>query len=200
MNDDDLYDDYEDEEQDEAQEQILQSLRRLRQVIEHANWFHRLGQPLGGDTTSLAEAYIDHLGFPGTWVAAVPDWEHAAIAAENPEINSESWEAEEQLRAHLTSEAVMAFGEDALFEALEAITAVAQPVIAEAAGQAANMWGVEDDAIIEACIGSALQACFAAALVIAAEEEEDHPCALKFALFEAGHWPIGIAGQSFNIF
>ena len=189
-----------DDEFDEEIEHVVQSLTRLRHVIEQAHWFRRLGQPLGGEEQSLAQDYVEQLGFPGTWIAAVPDWEHAAIAAENPEINSEGWEAEEQLRAHLTSEAMMILGEQALADALEAITASAQPTIVAAVEAAANMWGVEDDAILEACAGAALQACYNAALVIAAEEEENHPCALKFALFEAGHWPIGIAGQSFNIF
>jgi len=189
-----------DEEIDEEIALVLTGLRRLRTVIEHTDWFHRLGQPLGGITTGLAEDYVNLLGFPGTWVATVADWEHAAIAAENPDINSDSWEAEEQLRAHLTIEATMIFGEQELQDALEAITATAGPIIFDAAANAAAMWGVEDDAIVEACAGAALQACYNAALVIAAEEEESHPCALKFALFEAGHWPIGIAGQSFNIF
>jgi hypothetical protein len=189
-----------DEEIDEEVALILSGLRRLRTVIEHADWFHHLGQPLGGITTGIAEDYVNMLGFPGTWVAAVPDWEHAAIAAENPEINSDSWEAEEQLRVHLTSEATVIFGEQELHDALEAITTTAGPVIFDAAANAAGMWGVSDDALVEACAGAALQACYNAALVIIAEEEETHPCALKFALFEAGHWPIGIAGQSLNIF
>jgi hypothetical protein len=200
LSEQDQSDNASDEEIDEEVALILSSLRRLRSVIEHADWFHRLGQPLGGITTGLAEDYVSLLGFPGTWVASVADWEHAAIAAENPEINSDSWEAEEQLRVHLTSEATMIFGEQELHDALEAITITAGPIIFDAAANAAAMWGVDDDGIVEACAGAALQACYNAALVIVAEEEETHPCALKFGLFEAGHWPIGIVGQSFNIF
>ena len=192
-----LDDDFED---DEEKEIILLALRRLRSVIEQADWFHQLGQPMGGDTRLLAEGFVSQLGFPDAWVAPVADWEHAAVAAENPDINSDSWEAEEQLRMHLTSEASLIFTEAELHDALEAITSTAGPVIFNAASNVANMWGVDDDAIIEACGGAALQACYNAALVIMAAEEEDHPCALKFALFEAGHWPIGIAGQSFNVF
>jgi len=191
---------YEDVEDEAEEEFVLVALRRLRSVIEHANWFHRLGQPMGEDTRRMAEDFVSQLGFPDAWVASVADWEHAAIAAENPDINSDSWEAEEQQRIHLTNEAAIAFGEDRLQDALEAITATAGPIIFDAAANVAVMWGVEDDAIVEAAAGSALQACYNAALVIASEEEESHPFALKFALFEAGHWPVGIAGQTFNIF
>ena len=200
MSEQDSYEVEDDLEEDDEEDIVLLSLRRLRSVIEHADWFHRLGQPLGGETRQLAEDYVSHLGFPDAWVASVADWEHAAIAAENPEINSDSWEAEEQQRAHLTSEAALVFGEQELQDALEAITSIAGPIIFNAAANVAAMWGVEDDAIVEACAGAALQACYNAALVIAAEEEETHPCALKFAIFEAGHWPIGIAGHSFNVF
>ena len=186
--------------EDEDQQIILQALQRLRSVIEHADWFHSLGQPLSSETRIIAEDYVAQLGFPGTWVAPVADWDLAATAAENPEFNSESWEAEEQLRAHLTQEAISIFGEQELQDALEAITSTAGPILFNAASNVANMWGIDDDAVVEACAGAALQACYNAALVIAAGEEAGHPCSLKFALFEAGHWPIAITGQSLNIF
>lgn len=187
-------------ERDEDQERIIMALAQLRVVIEQADWFHRLGQPLNDDTRIIAEDYVAQLGFPGVWVSGVTDWETAASTAENPEINSESWEAEETLRVHLTQEALLFLGEEDLGQALDAITTSASPIIFEAAANVANMWGVDDDEIIEACAGAALQACYNAALVIAAGEEEDHPCALKFALYETGHWPIAITGQTLNLF
>jgi hypothetical protein len=61
-------------------------------------------------------------------------------------------------------------------------------------------WGIEDEEILRAAIGQALQSCYQAALVIAAGEEEDHPFAQKFRLYENGHWPLGVAGTTLNIF
>ena len=60
--------------------------------------------------------------------------------------------------------------------------------------------GIEDQELIRATAGSALQSCHQAALVLAAGEEDTHPFALKYRLFEHGHWPIAITGSSFNIF
>ena len=60
--------------------------------------------------------------------------------------------------------------------------------------------GIEDQELIRAATGSALQSCHQAALVLAAGEEDAHPFALKYKLFEQGHWPIAITGSSFNIF
>jgi hypothetical protein len=54
--------------------------------------------------------------------------------------------------------------------------------------------------VIMAAVGAATQACHVAALVVLAAEEEDHSMALKFRLFEAGHWPLGVTGNSFHLF
>jgi len=37
-------------------------------------------------------------------------------------------------------------------------------------------------------------------MVIAAGGEADHPLALKYQVFETGFWPLGIMGNSYNIF
>ena len=61
---------------------------------------------------------------------------------------------------------------------------------------------VADEEILRAAMGAGVQICHLAALVLLSghEDLEDHPFFHKFRLFEAGHWPIGIAGSSFNIF
>ena len=48
--------------------------------------------------------------------------------------------------------------------------------------------------------GAAAQAAYQAALVLATDGEADHPFALKFRLFEAGRLPLGITGNTFNLF
>jgi hypothetical protein len=64
----------------------------------------------------------------------------------------------------------------------------------------AAIWDVENENLMNAAAGAAVQASHHAALVLAADVEEEHPLALKFRLFEMGRWPIGIAGSTFNIF
>ncbi len=56
------------------------------------------------------------------------------------------------------------------------------------------------EALLKAMVGSAVQACHQAALVLASGTEDDHPFTAKFGLYESGRWPISISGSSFNIY
>ena len=59
-----------------------------------------------------------------------------------------------------------------------------------------------DEELLRAAIGAVAQASYHSALVLAAEHEEPdlHPFSLKFRLFEAGRWPMGVIGRSFHLF
>ena len=188
----------EDLEDDEAP--ALEALAKLEEVIVRVSWFSRLGQPLGDDVLALAQAYLDQLGFPDATPVPAGDWDEAAYAAENTDLNSEGWEVEEQLRADLSREALLYTDEAALAEALDRITQLAGSQALEAAQTASTLWPVADDAMVDVAIGHAVQAAYHAGLVLAAQAVEDHPFALKFQLFERGHWPIALTGRSFHIF
>jgi hypothetical protein len=185
---------------DEDQLAALTAIRRLGDVVARIPWFSRIGQPLSDEERDLAQRYLDMLGFPDAAPATVEDWTEAGDAADSTDLNSEGWEVEEQLRADLSREALDYFDEDTLSDTLAYITETAGPLVVEAIGSAASLWPVEDDAVIEAATGAAVQACYTAALVLAAQAVEEHPFALKFRLFELGRWPIGLSGRSFNIF
>lgn len=185
---------------DDDQLAALTAIRRLGEVVGRVPWFSRIGLPLSAEERDLAQRYLDMLGFPDASPAPVEDWTDAGDAASNTDLNSEAWEVEEQLRADLSREALDFFDEETLSDTLSFITETAGPVIVEGIAGAASLWPIEDDAVIEAATGAAVQMCYQAALVLAAQAVEDHPFALKFRLFELGRWPIGLSGRSFNIF
>ena len=185
---------------DEDQLAALTAIRRLAEVVSRVPWFSRIGLPLSPEERDLAQRYLDMLGFPDASPAPVEDWTDAGDAASNTDLNSEGWEVEEQLRADLSREALDYFDEETLSDTLSFVTETAGPVVVESIASAASLWPVEDDAVIEAATGAAVQICYQAALVLAAQAVEDHPFALKFRLFEQGRWPIGLSGRSFNIF
>jgi hypothetical protein len=193
-------DDDEDYGLDDDQLAALTAVRRLGEVVSRVPWFSRIGLPLSAEERDLAQRYLDMLGFPDASPTPVEDWTEAGDAASNLDLNSEGWEVEEQLRADLSREALDYFDEDTLADTLSFITEAAGPVAVEAIAGAASLWPIEDDAVIEAATGAAVQICYQAALVLAAQAVEDHPFALKFRLFELGRWPISLSGRSFNIF
>jgi hypothetical protein len=178
----------------------LRGVARFARMVRNVAWFATLGEPLSAAERDDAEAYVSALGFPDADVALVADWEEAEAAIRNPGWNSDWWEAEEQLRAGLIADAMEQISEDELLVALTAVTSAASEVVHGAAAVAAARAGVADQALIRAAAGAATQGAYQAALVLAAGADDMHPFALKYRLFEAGHWPLGIVGSTFNLY
>lgn len=178
----------------------LVAVARFARGIARVAWFAHVGDPLDEVVRADAEAYLAALGYPEVFVADVAGWSEAEIAATNPDWNAVWWETEEQMRAGLATEAIALVGEADMNAALAHVGAEVAKVIPDAAAAAARRGGAEDDALIGATAGAGAQACFQAALVLAAAAEPDHPFAFKFRLFEAGRWPIGVIGETFHLF
>ena len=178
----------------------LAAVSRFARFTKSVSWFAGVGLPLGDSEMQDARDYADALGFPDAGVAGVADWEEAESMAQSPDWNTAWWEAEEQLRAALTAEALERMSEDDFMLAMTNVTAKASDMVHGAAAVAAARAGVSDEALIRAAAGAATQACYQAALVLAADAGEDHAFAIKFRLFEAGRWPLGIVGNTLGIF
>ncbi len=180
--------------------QRLTQLAEFTQRLNDVPWFTRVGMALEPDEEDVAEAYLSAAGFPGAGIGLIESWNDAAQIAENPEWNSDWWEAEEQLRAALTTQAVERLGEDAVAKAGEYLAGETITMIGEAITVACALGGVDDVEVQQAATGAACQAAYQAVLVILAGAGEDHPFALKYRLFELGRWPLGVAGGTFNLF
>ncbi|MFC3053651.1 hypothetical protein [Kordiimonas pumila] len=178
----------------------MRSVAPFLKVAEKVRWFRSLGERPHAYSVGLARDYADILGFPDADPVFLPEWEDAAYAAENPEINSSAWEAEEQLRASLTDDVLLAIDEDTLNMVMTHIAQTVTPAIDAAAQEAKEFLRIEDDEFVQAAAGAAAQACYQAALVGMANPEDDHPFVKRFQLFEQGHWPIAIIGNSFLIY
>jgi hypothetical protein len=178
----------------------LKSIAPFLAVAENVHWFRTLGERPYKETKTAARDYADLLGFPEADPVFLPEWEDAAAAAENTEYNSPAWEAEEQQRAILTADVLDVIDEHTLEMVMTHIVSTLTPIIDEAAQEAAQYLRIDDDEFVRAASGAAVQACYQAALVGLAAPEDEHPFVKRFEVFEAGHWPIAIIGNSFLIF
>lgn len=178
----------------------LKSVAPFVEVAKNVRWFRALGEQPENYVRQYARDYADILGFPEAEPVFLPDWEDAAFAAENPEFNSPAWEAEEQLRAALTTDVLAAVDEDTLQMVMTHIAKSITEVIDESADEAREYLRIDDGEFVQAAAGAAAQACYQAALVGMAGADDDHPFVRRFQIFEAGHWPIAILGTSFLIF
>lgn len=195
-----------DEPEQDAAAARLKAVARFARLAPRVAWFSGLGLDLGPAEAADARAYVETLGFPEAHIAPVADWAEAEEAIRNPGWNSAWWEAEELSRAALIEQALSHLEKDDLLSALSAVTGGVAESVLGAAAVAAARGGIADQGLIRAAAGAATQACYQAALVLAAvtaetaESDAEHPFALKFRLFEAGRWPLGIVGASFNLF
>ncbi len=194
-----MWDD-DDEPAEPTPEPALTLLQRFSRATEHVRWFAGVGTPFGPEIRAAARAYLDTLGFPDAEVAPVPDFAEAAVAAESLDWDSPAWEVEESLRADLTEQAAVIFGEDIVTDVLLEVRARAGAAARIGADEAAALFGESDETLINAAVGAAIQACHQAALVLAAGADGDHPFVHKFRLFEAGRWPVSLIGTSLNLF
>ena len=183
----------------------LKALTRFAKSLDRLPWFANMGEPLTPGARAAANKYLDRLGFSHADVAILVDWEDAATAAESLDWQSESWEAEELLRADLTGRALEFLSEEALQIGMTLISEKVSEPAREAMEQAAFIWDMEDEAARNLAVGAAVQAAHGAAMALVAASDpdfdaEEHAFAAKFQLFEFGRWPVAITGSSFNLF
>lgn len=199
--DDEPYITLSDEDLDALEDEIplLKGVRAFAEAATRIPWFVAAGEPLDRETKNAARTYLDTLGFPDVDVARVADWSDAADAAASYDYDTAQWEAEEGLRASLASEALEYISEDALAIALTHVSALLAERVGAAVREAAELNGIDDEELMNAAAGAAVQAAHGVALTLIAEAGEDHPFRTKFAIFARGHWPIGVAGLTFNI-
>ena len=179
----------------------LARLRDFARLAESVQWFSDLGTPLRKSVREIARAYLDGLGFPDVHMARLHSWEEAAAAGESLDWDTEGWEAEEGLRAALTTDALEQLSQEALEVGLAYLFSAIEDPIRQAVLTAAAIWGEDDEELLAAAMGSALQSAHCAALaVVAGEDDETHPFIHRFRLFERGRWPVSLAGRTYNIF
>jgi hypothetical protein len=187
---------------DPAQKQAaLAPLDGLRTRIRLASWFAAVGEELTSGERWDARAYLAGLGFAETGVTGVTDWQQAAEIAKSPSWSREWWDREEAERAALLGKIAAAVPEHELMTALSRVMELAASVTHGAAAIAASRFGVADQALSRVAAGAGAQAAYHAALAMLAHDGKDeHPSSIKFRLFEAGRWPLGISGDAFHLF
>jgi hypothetical protein len=163
------------------------------------NWFSRLGEPLSREDARIARLYLSGLGFPHVMIARVEDFDAAAIAAETLDRDAPGFETEEQLRAELTLTAYERLDPELLEAALLEVQGFVGAASLAAIEELGAIHGVEDEPLLHAAAGAAVQATHLSALVLAAGVD-DHPFVEKFRLFELGRWPVALIGTTLHLF
>jgi hypothetical protein len=177
----------------------LAGLSRFTASLGSASWFAAVGQDLTAAERREGEDYLAALALDAG-LAGVPDWRAAEKVTRDPNWDPAWWNAEETARQVLLARAREIWGEHGLLSALTRVTDEATRLTLGAASIAAARDGIADPALSRVAAGAATQAAYQAALALAAETGAAHPFQIKFRLFAAGRWPLGLVGDTFHLF
>ena len=184
---------------DNEQSDSLAAVRAFASAIPRDSWFAACGEALTASERADAHAYLAALGMPDVAVAGVTGWAEAAAVTQNPDWSRAWWDAEARAQAELQRRAAARSGEERVLAALSEVTEAAG-ALSGAAALAMSRAGVADPTLTRVAAGAAAQACHQAALALAADGGPDHLFAIKYRLFAAGRWPLGIVGDRFFVF
>jgi len=177
----------------------LTPVRDFARTLTHASWFAGCGEPLSDSELTDARAYVAALGQGACEISTVSTWRDAAATAQRPDWSREWWDEEARAQKELQHRAAARFGDEKLLAALTTVTEAADALHGKAA-LAMSRAGIADPVLSRVAAGSAAQACHQAALALAASAGPDHLFSIKYRLFAAGRWPLGIVGGCFFVF
>ncbi len=168
--------------------------------VDHASWFTSLGVALSPSEEADADGYLAGLGFETMRIQPVRGWREADAALKDLNWNTNWWDAVERERQALLLDANAAHGDAAVLAELSRVTLMSGKRMPGLAAEAAARDGVSDQGLIKAAAGAASESAYHAALALAAGATLSHPFQLRYNLFEAGHWPLAVVGDRFDIF
>lgn len=177
----------------------LVAVQTVVRIVASLDWFSAIGTPLLASIRTDAEIYLNALGFSDLSVAPLPDWREAKAALDERAWESTWSDAEDQARSALAAQALDINGEDVVSAAVGYVSERAHDAATNSLNACAALLGADSE-LIEAAAYDARDAACQALLIALSDEGIDHPLALKFRLFEAGRWPLGAVGSSFNLF
>lgn len=178
----------------------LAALTRFTAALGSASWFAAVGQELTEGEEREARDYLAALSLGHARLSLAPDWRAAEAATRSPDWTPAWWNAEETERLALLKSAATRWGEPGLMAALTRVTDEATRLTLGAASVAATRDGIADAALTRVAAGAATQAAYQAALALAAGAGPAHAFAVKYRLFAAGRWPLGLVGDTFYLF
>jgi hypothetical protein len=179
----------------------LTSVARFAGSLRGVSWFAAVGQDLTASELREAQDYARALGLGDLLIKEARDWRAAERATRDPDWDARWWQAEDGERLALMDYLKRAAAPHEVMAALTRVTEEASAIVLGAAAVAASRDGIADQALARVAAGAATQAAYQAALALAARRDDaTHVFAIKFRLFAAGRWPLGIVGGTLHIF
>jgi len=166
-----------------------------------STWFFMLGEPLASAEHDQVREYLRGLELDSELpIESVPDWASAEEFIASPDWDRRWWDAEQRETRRLYAFLGAAENAAALLDSLAHTLDSTGQAVHGAAAVAAARHGCANPALIRAAAGSASQAIYLGELAALAGEPASHSFRSKLALYEGGHWPLGIVRGRYYVF
>jgi len=177
----------------------LNKIEHLTSSISDIPWFKSTGKKMDSFIKSIISNYCKKIGIDDK-IKNIQSWESAIKIINSDKWDKAYWTLEEKEKSNLLDILLKNISEKELFNSLNRLTIETTKIIEKYSIENLNKNDVKYHYFTKAAAGSAAISCHQAALALAANKESNHIFILKFELFKAGHWPLIVTNNSFNIF
>ena len=180
----------------------LNSLNKIENFIasiSDISWFINTGKKIDGALEKAITNYCQEIGINDK-VIPIQSWEEAIKVINSDKWNKDCWEIEEREKSNLLEILLKSIPEKELFDKLNKLTIETTKIIEKYSIKNLKKSDIKYHYFTKVAAGAAAISCHQAALAIAANKNSNHIFISKFELFKAGHWPLIITNNNFNIF
>ena len=176
----------------------LNKIEELANSISEIAWFRNTSKKIGDPLKGIIHNYCKEIGINDN-IIALQSWEEAIKVINSDKWNKDYWEIEEREKANLLNILLKSVPEKELFHKLSKLTIETTKIIEKYSIENLKKSDVKYHYYTKVAAGAAAISCYQAALALAANKNSNHIFISKFEIFKAGHWPLIITNNNFNI-
>lgn len=177
----------------------LNKISSLTSNIIEIPWFLNTGKDINASLNDIISNYCIKLNISNK-INKAKNWEEAINIISDKNWNKKIWEIEEKEKDLLLNNLLKNFPEKKVFFSLQKLTEATINIIEKCYIDGLKKNDVKYEYYSKVAAGSAATACYQAALAMATDQNHNHIFMSKFEIFKAGHWPLIITNNNFNIF
>ena len=177
----------------------LNKITTLTSNIIKIIWFKNVGKEVDNQISTYIENYCLKLNIDKK-INKVKKWDEAINVINDKDWNKICWKLEEKEKANLLSILIENNNETEVLSNLRDLTLESSKIIEYFSIADIKKDDMRYQYYSKVAAGAAAICCYQAALAIATNQENNHIFISKYELFKAGHWPLIIKTNTFNIF
>ena len=177
----------------------LNKISHLTSSISEIPWFKNAGKEMNSFLKSVMSDYCKKIGVSEE-VKIIRNWDEAIKIINSDKWSKVCWEIEEKEKSNLLNSLLKNIPKKKLFNYLNILTIETTKIIEKYSIEGLKKNDIKYHYFTKVAAGAAAISCHQVALALVANQDSNHIFMSKFELFKAGHWPLIVTENNFNIF